>query len=442
MERVLVRMLKRYDMVVVGGGVLGVAMSYYLAFLNPGSSIAVVEREGGVARHASGRNTGKVHAPYLYDPDGKGISARAAFAGYSMWKEYAGLRKLPFKDDGVAEIAIEEDQVGALDRHYRWGLRNGLAESDMEVFDGRQFRGVEPEVLCEGALVCRRDASVDYPRMVESLSRDAEAAGATFLFNREATALKPSEDGTLITLDRDTSILAGFVVNAGGGQAVDLAHQMGVGESYTDVHFRGEYWRAPAEYGTLTGTSVYSVPKYPQYPFLDPHWIVRVDGTCEVGPNATPVFSPYGYDLAENARCLLPKTLEMLGSGARKVPRDPLFREMAAAEVWSSISKEAMIGRVRRFIPRLNPLKFTSRGTAGIRSSVIDADGAFVADVVVLEGPGSVHVLNYNSPGATGALPFSAHLVEIIHSGGLLRSRLDDAQCGPWRFSTVVDGMR
>ena len=434
--------MDRYDVVVIGGGVLGVAVSYYLACLNPDSAIAVVEREGSVGRHASGRNTGKVHAPYLYDPDKKGLFARAAFAGYTMWSEYARAKGLPFKTDGVAEVALDEEQVGTLEKYREWGLRNGIQESEMSLVDGREFSRMEPEVRCEGALVCRRDASVNYSLMVESLRRDAESAGAVFLLGNEATLLRPSPDGTRITLNRDARIQAGFVVNTAGGQAVDMAHQMGVAERHTDVHFRGEYWRAPAEYNSLTRTSIYSVPSYPQYPFLDPHWIVRVDGVCEVGPNATPVFSPYGYDLAENAKWFLPKVLEMLGSGARKVPRDPLFREMAAAEVWSSISKEAMIGRVKRFIPRLDPDRFVERGTAGIRSSVIDADGLFVPDAMVMEGPGSLHVLNYNSPGATGALPFAAHLVDTIHSRGLFRSRLDDAQCGLWMFDNVVDVMR
>lgn len=433
--------MKRYDVVVVGGGVLGVCVSYYVAFLNPGSAIALVEREGGVARHASGRNTGKVHAPYLYDPDKKGLFARAAMAGYGMWRRYAAEKGHPFVEDGVAEVALDADQAKMLDVYMRWGMRNGLGESDMEMVNGRRFREDEAEVRCHAALVCRRDASVDYRAMVESLMDDARGAGVAFLPDHNATSFAVSDGGVDVALGGIGAVHAKFLVNAAGGQAVDVAHSMGVAERYADIHFRGDYWRAPDEYRGLTRTSIYSVPRHPEYPFLDPHWIVRADGACEVGPGAVPVFSPYGYGLAENARRFVPKTLEMLRSGARHVLRDPRFRGMTAAEAWSSVSKRAMISRVKRFIPRLDPARFARRGTAGIRSVVVDDSGRFVPDAMVLEGPHSVHVLNYNSPGATGALPFAAHLVDHIHSRGLFRNSLDDARCGFWTFADVVGMM-
>ena len=108
----------------------------------------------------------------------------------------------------------------------------------------------------------------------------------------------------------------------------------------------------PKEYNSLTKTSIYSVPEFPDYPFLDPHWIIRVDGSCEIGPNAVPVFSPYGYDKTENFKEFLPKMLEMLGSGARKAIFDKQFQELAMNEIQSSMSKSAMVERVRRFLTK------------------------------------------------------------------------------------------
>lgn len=431
----------RCDIAIIGGGVLGTVLSYYLAFLNPDLSIVVIERERVVAGHASGRNTGKVHAPYLYDPDKKQIFARAAHIGYSMWQEYAKSHGLQFKPDGVAEVALEPHQISVLEKYYNWGLRNGLSESDMQIYDA-SFTKVEPEVTCEGALVCSRDASVDYAALTRAMMADAQAAGVSFLLSHKVSKIKSNSGRIFIQIDQQNNIDAGFVINAAGGQAVDIAHQMNVGLQYSDIHFRGEYWRAPTEFNHLTSMSIYSVPQYSEYPFLDPHWIVRVDGSCEVGPNAVPVFSPYGYDMAENIRCAIPKTWEMLGSGIRRAIQNPMFRSMIINEVWSSVSKRAMIGRVRRFLQRLDPDKFVQHGTAGIRSSVVDRQGRFVTDVLILDGPDSSHILNYNSPGATGVLPFAAYLIDSLHVSGVHNNQIDDAQCGLWRYSQIIDEIR
>lgn len=434
--------MKGYGIVVVGGGILGVSLAYFLACLNPKRTVALVEREGGVARHASGRNTGKVHAPYLYDPEKKPLSARSAFLGYSMWEGYARSRGLPFVKDGVIEVALNEEHAGVLKKYQRWGRQNGLEPDDMEIIEGGDFQKIEPNVQCRAAMVCGRDASVDYRALTEALAADAASRGVRFLHRMEATGFEAADNSTTITLNHSARIAADFMVNAAGGQAIDVAHEMGLAGGYTDLHFRGEYWRAPPEYAGLTGRSVYSVPQNPAYPFLDPHWIVRHDRTCEVGPNAVPVFSPYGYDHAENARRMLPKVLEMLGSGAIKTVFDAEFRSLVADEMWSAISKQAMVDRVRRFIPALDPDRFVERGTAGIRTPVIDGGGHFVSDVLTLYGEGSVHILNYNSPGATGALPFAAHLIESMHSSGAYCSVLDDASCGIWRFAEIVESMK
>ena len=232
------------------------------------------------------------------------------------------------------------------------------------------------------------------------------------------------------------------MINAAGGESIDIAHEVGIAENFTDVHFRGEYWQAPEEYLKITKTSIYSVPEVPEYPFLDPHWIIRVDGRCEVGPNAVPVFSPYGYNRSENLKEFIPKMLEMIGSGARKTIFDKQFQELAINEIKSSMSKTTMIDRVRRFLPKINPEKFNIKGTAGIRSSVIDQNGKFVPDVILLDYKTSFHILNYNSPGATGALPFSAYVINQLNEKGIIQNEKTDAQCGPWKFSEIIEKIK
>jgi len=428
-----------FDVVIIGGGILGTSISYFLSCLNKSKKIAVIEQAHNVAFHTSGRNTGKVHAPYLYNPEKKKLFAKAAFHGYEMWEEYAKLRNLPFKKDGVIEVALDQKGIKVLEKYLKWGKQNGLEDKDIKLMNSSELNKIEPEIKCEAALYVYKDGSADYSIFTDSVMKDSEASGTKFILDTRVTRIKKDGNKWEITLDGEHKIFAKFLINAAGGEAINIAHDVQVAEKLTDVHFRGEYWRAPKEYHDLTKTSVYSVPEFPDYPFLDPHWIIRVDGSCEIGPNAVPVFSPYGYNKTENIKEFIPKMLEMLGSGARKAIFDKQFQELAINEIQSSMSKSAMIDRVKRFLPKINAEKITEKGTAGIRSSVIDNNGKFVPDVILIDDDTSFHILNYNSPGATGALPFSAHIVNHLNSSGLLKSEDLNAQCGPWKFSDIIE---
>ncbi|QLH02439.1 dehydrogenase [Nitrosopumilus cobalaminigenes] len=431
-----------FDIVIIGGGILGTSLSYFLSSLNKSKKIAVIEQEHSVAFHTSGRNTGKVHAPYLYNPEKKKLFAKSAFHGYEMWEEYAKLRDLPFKEDGVIEVATDQKGIKVLEKYLKWGKENGLEEKDIKLVNKEEMKKTEPEIKCESALCVYRDASTDYSVFTKSIMKDSKESGTDFLLDTKVTKIKKESGKWTITLNDEHEIYAKFLINAAGGEAVDVAHSVDVAEKFTDVHFRGEYWKAPSEYNKLTKSSVYSVPEFPDYPFLDPHWIIRVDGSCEIGPNAVPVFSPHGYDAAENIKEFIPKMLEMLNSGARKAVFDKQFQELAMNEIQSSMSKTTMVNRVKKFLPKIDAKKITEKGTAGIRSSIIDDKGKFVPDVILIEDEMSFHVLNYNSPGATGALPFSAHIVNHLNKIGLITNEEEEAVCGPWKFSEIIEKLQ
>ncbi|MGI0019124.1 MAG: NAD(P)/FAD-dependent oxidoreductase [Nitrososphaera sp.] len=409
-----------YKVAVIGGGVLGTSIAYFLAgeARNP-ASIALIEQESDIARHTSSRNTGKVHAPFLYDPVKKKLFAKAASLGFEMWQAFARAKGLPFKQDGVLEVATDDRGIDRLQKYMAWGEANGLAKSELQLLDKRQVAEIEPAVRCESAILCTRDGSVDYGAFSQALLQDIRSFGGTVLLGHRAGRI--ALDGTIATA-QGRRIKAQFIINAAGGMAVDVAHAMGVAKEYTDLHFRGEYWQAPEQYRDLTKLSIYSVPRHPEYPFLDPHWIVRADGRREVGPNAVPVFGPYAYGHGRNLADMIPKILESSRTGVRRVFLDRQFISLASTELKSSLSKTAMINRVREFLPAIRPSAFTIRGTAGIRSSVIDSHGRFVPDTLILEHGSSINVINYNSPGATGALPIAAKVSAQILEKGLIES--------------------
>ncbi len=421
------------DITIVGAGILGTSLAYFLANVTK-SKVLVIDQAPKAGFHTSSRNTGKVHAPFLYDPEKKKIFAKSAKIGFEMWENYSKQKNLQFKKDGVLEVALDEPGIKRLEKYMIWGEKNGLHQDEIMLLDGEDVKKQEPEVRCQKAIFCKKDASVDYGILTGNIMEDAKNSGANFIPNTRVKNVSDKQDFLEITTNND-SIQTNLLINAAGGMSIDLAHQMGVREDLTDIHFRGEYWQAEPEYYALTKTSVYSVPKHPEYPFLDPHWIVRSDGRCEVGPNAVPVFSPYGYDLDENLKKMPSKIFEMLSSGASKMFFDSQFLSLASGEWLSSISKTVMINRVKEFLPRVDPKKFKKRGTAGIRASVIDKNGKFVPDAIIEQGPKSFHILNYNSPGATGALPFAIHVISKMKQAGLVK--IENDKCGLWSFEQI-----
>jgi (S)-2-hydroxyglutarate dehydrogenase len=420
----------QYDVAIIGGGILGASVAYFLSSIAK-SRIILLEQEKRVAFHTSSRNTGKVHAPFLYDPSKKRFFAKAAFLGFKMWKEYCEQKSLPFIQDGVVEVATNESGIDRLNNYLAWGVANGLEEKkDFWLLDMNQIKEIEPNVNCKSAILCEKDASVNYGLITESLIQDSRLLGCKILLGNKVMGISThdikGQDIRLLMRSGDndlTSITTQYLINTAGGNAIDIAHSLGVAKVFTDLHFRGEYWQAPAEYFNLTKRSIYSIPKFPEYPFLDPHWIVRIDGRREVGPNAVPIFGPYAYDWMENAKNMIPKIIESIRArGTYRILLDRRFLTLLGHEVRSSLSKTVMINRVKKFLPPLTASRFAQRGTAGIRSVVVGPEGKFLPDTMVVKGDHSMHILNYNSPGATGALPMGAAIASDLLQNGIIQN--------------------
>jgi L-2-hydroxyglutarate oxidase len=400
----------------------------------------LLEQEQNIGQHTSSRNTGKVHAPFLYDPVAKKTFAMAAALGYEMWQRYSEYKKLVFRRDGVLEVALDDKGTARLRKYVEWGEANGLKRDEIKLLSEEEAKAMEPNVRCASALYCSKDASVDYGALALGLMGDLKSFGCRLALGRKVERIFRRGGEYTIATTAGTELTADYVINAAGGNSMDIAHSMGIAKEYTDLHFRGEYWQAPTEYHDLTKLSIYSVPKHPEYPFLDPHWIVRADGRREVGPNAVPVFGPYAYTWRKNLADMIPKLVESSRTGARRAVFDRQFLSLASSELKSSLSKRAMIARAREFLPALRASAFTKRGTSGIRSSVIDRMGKFVPDTLVMWADNSVHVLNYNSPGATGALPMAAKIASKIM--GQHRFASSDKPKSLWDATSIAERMQ
>ncbi|MGH9951333.1 MAG: NAD(P)/FAD-dependent oxidoreductase, partial [Nitrososphaeraceae archaeon] len=159
-----------YHIAIIGGGILGCSIAYLLSYnLRPGTRVLLIEQETSPAFHASSRNTGKVHAPFLYDPSKRKLFAKAASMGFEMLSDYCQSRHLPFIKDGILEVATSENGIAHLDRYIEWGHSNGLSQHELRYLDKQEVAALEPNVRCTGAIHCTKDASVDYGEITRSL---------------------------------------------------------------------------------------------------------------------------------------------------------------------------------------------------------------------------------------------------------------------------------
>lgn len=426
------------DVVIVGAGILGTSIAFWLSRLYD-ADVIVLEKEPKVAMHASSRNTGVVHRPFYLDPQKKRIFAKSASIMYGVWKEYAKRNNLPWMEVGTFKIALEEEQHKHLEKYMEWGEINGIDRKDLALLSGDEVRNLEPNVECVAALHCKSDTAVDYGLFTEYLKEEAEANGAKFVFGSIVESVYDNESVDVKLQGISKTVQCRLMINCAGGNSVDMAHMLNVGKEYTDLHFRGEYWVADQPYASIVNTNIYTVPRHPSFPFLDPHWFVRVDGTRQIGPNAVPVAGPYAYQgMAIDGNELLSKIKEVFWGGTRKLAFNAEFLSLFWNEWMSSISKGAMIKQAQKFIPTLKPEYFSRKGVSGIRSPVIDNGGNFVPDTIELHGNHTLHILNYNSPGATGAPAYAAYVINGLEEAKMLDLQRKSGRNDLWSFEKVV----
>jgi len=267
-------------------------------------------------------------------------------------------------------------------------------------------------------------------RLIDHLKR------GTIKLNNVKHVEETSKEANIIFSD-NSSLTANFVINCAGGNSLDVAKKFRLLKGYSDLHFRGEYWVADSDIANLVKTNIYTVPRYPEFPFLDPHWIKRANGETEIGPNAVPVDSPEAYDsFITDIPTALSKIMDIVTGSTKKLLLNTDFISLVSKEFLSSISKSAMVERVKKFIPAIKPEYFPKRGTSGIRTPVISPEGNFVSEMIEIEGKNSFHIVNYNTPGATGAPAYSAFVVKKLQEKGIL-AQPKNQKDSIWNFNKI-----
>ena len=411
------------DVVVVGGGIVGLATAYEVLRRRPGADVLVVEKEAEVARHQTGHNSGVIHAGVYYAPGS--LKARFCTEGATATREFCTEHGIPFEDTGKLVVATTPVEVARLADLTERARANGLALTSLS---GAELREREPHVAGLAALHVHATGITDYAAICRALASEVVAAGGEVRTSTAVTSIDEDTDGVRLGLDgsrasagdgtapasgsgRDVeSERARRVVVCAGLQADRLAAMSGVNggaDAFRIVPFRGEYFRLPASRNDIVSTLIYPVPD-PELPFLGVHLTRTIDGGVTVGPNAVLGLSREGYrkgsvdlrDLADLAR--FPGTWQV----ARTHWRTGL------AEQRDSWSRRGYLRLVQRYCPELT-LDDLLPEPAGIRAQAVLRDGTLVHDFLVRRTARTVHVCNAPSPAATSAFPIARHIVDV-----------------------------
>ncbi|MFW6003345.1 MAG: L-2-hydroxyglutarate oxidase [Halanaeroarchaeum sp.] len=394
-----------HDVLIVGGGVVGLSTSLHLA-RRTDLDVAVVEKEHHLASHQSGRNSGVLHPGFNYEPGS--LKAQFATEGTSRMKEYCHENGIPIEEFGVVVSALDTREESRLEVLKEQAEKNG---TEARIIDREELTEREPNARGRAALYAPEAASVDSQQYVYQLARDAQSEGVAFYLGTEVERIVSRGSGYRLGTTHgplDTQ----FLVNAAGLYADRLAQQVGVGDDYQIVPFRGEYYELVPDKRSLVNTMIYPTPD-PELPFLGVHYTRRTDDKVIIGPNAVPAFGREAYENTDFDLGDLRDTAQY--EGVWKLLASPKMLEVAGSELHKSYRKERFARAAKRLVPSVTADDLV-KSFAGIRAQIVSSDGELVKDPLFVEEADAVHVLNAVSPGLTASLPFGDHLAERIEA--------------------------
>lgn len=387
-----------HDVVVIGGGIVGLATALQLLQERPSLKVALLEKESKVACHQTGNNSGVIHSGIYYKPGS--LKAKNCVRGVEWLKRFCDEESIPYRLCGKVIVATETEEIPRLAELYRRGTANGV--SDLRMIGPSELRDLEPHVRGVQALHAPHTGIIDYGAVAVAYERRIRTLGGEIHLGCEVMDLR---EGEVITAERTFS--AKLVVNCAGLYADRLAKKVDPSITTDQIcPFRGEYYFLDKKAEHLVRSLIYPVPD-PSFPFLGVHLTTTIDGRVEAGPNAVLAWAREGYtkgtvnfgDLSELAR--FPGFWRLAGK----------YWKTGAGEMWRSFSKRAFLKALQRFVPELT-IDDLSPGGAGVRAQLLSRDGRVVDDFSIVERPSMIHVLSAPSPGATASLSIGQHLAE------------------------------
>jgi L-2-hydroxyglutarate oxidase len=396
---------KRVIIIIIGGGIVGLATACKLSRRSPAVRILVLEKENKVCAHQSGHNSGVLHAGLYYKPGS--LKARLAVSGIRELVAFCREHDVPHEICGKLVVAADESEVPRLRELHERGTRNGL--EGLRYLSRDQMREIEPHVGGVAGLHVLQEGIVDYGKVCEAMRREIESKGGSVMLGAGVTALALKNGEWRISTSAGDQA-GDFVINCAGLHCDRVSMLAGEKREVRIVPFRGEYYKIRPESQHLVRNLIYPVPD-PQFPFLGVHFTRLIHGGIEAGPNAVLAFAREGYRKTEIKVADLWDALTFSGLWRFLLKH----KRMGWEELRRSFSRRLFCESLQRLVPEIRA-EDLSPGGAGVRAQAMSPDGNLVQDFCLLRRPQALHVLNAPSPGATASLAIGEEIANLVAS--------------------------
>jgi L-2-hydroxyglutarate oxidase LhgO len=396
--------VEKFDVVIVGAGIIGLSVARALKSTQPSLKILVCEKEPAPGLHASGRNSGVLHAGFYYSPES--LKARFCRDGNKELREFIKLKNLPLLQTGKVVVTKSEEEEAKLVALFNRGISNGV---ELELLPARDLRKFEPLATTHNSFMWSPNTAVSDPHaVIIALSDELTSDGVEISYSSQISDFK---DG--IAKLNGIEIGFGHLVNSAGSQADRIAHTFGVGKEFSMLPFIGMY-RFVNQNKLPIRTLVYPVPHVIN-PFLGVHFTLTFDGMVKIGPTAIPVVGREQYNLLGGFNLLDFKSTFLSSLALSKGTHHSIF-QIARSE-FPKYSSRFLIRESSKLVPSASLVSGWKVKPPGIRSQLVNrTTGELVQDFLLEKGPHSTHILNAVSPGWTSALPFGKYIANQVLS--------------------------
>ncbi|MCW9707655.1 L-2-hydroxyglutarate oxidase [Fodinibius salsisoli] len=382
-----------YDFTIIGAGIVGLSTAYKISESYPDLNILVLEKEGHVAAHQTGNNSGVIHSGIYYKP--KSYRAKNCVDGRHQLVDFCQEHDVDHEICGKVIVATEEEDIPRLKGIFETGQINGI--EGIKMIDPDEVNEIEPYVSSVKGIHVPCSGIVDYIGVCEKLRELIEARGNEVRFNQEVQNIK--QDGADLTVQTKTDqFQSRYLINCAGLYSDHVAKSAGVRPNMQIVPFRGEYFELKPEAQHFVNGLIYPMPN-PAFPFLGVHFTKMVHDTIECGPNAVFAFKREGYDKISFD---LEETIETLNfSGFWKLAKQ--HWKMGLEEWYRSFSKRAFVKDLQKLVPAIRP-HHLKHSPSGVRAMALKPNGEILDDFQFETTENEIHVLNAPSPAATAGL--------------------------------------
>ena len=393
---------RQYDVVVVGGGIIGLATSMKLTQDFPNLKVAVLEKEKEVAQHQTGHNSGVIHAGIYYAPGSQ--KANFCSTGGKLLRDFCEEYGIAYDMCGKLIVATDDSEVPQLEELFKRGTENGA--EGLRMVDQEEIKEIEPYSAGVKAILSPNTGIIDYFEVSQAYATRMRENGGDLFTNVEVISIE-NKEGLVYMNTTSGTVVAKYVLNCAGLHADTVARMMGVDVGVKIVPFRGEYFSIIPEKEHMVKGLIYPVPN-PSMPFLGVHFTRRINGSVEAGPNAVLAFAREGYKKTD---VNFKDTLGTLSySGFWKMSAK--YWKVGMHEQYRSLVKGVFVKSLQKLMPEITGDDLGDPG-AGVRAQVIDSKGGLLQDFAIEASANAIHVLSAPSPGATSSLTISEYIVDL-----------------------------